>query len=354
MKTLLIAGGGTGGHVLAGIALAQEWLAIHGTGARVQFVGAVGGLEEKLVPKNGFTLDVLNIGALNRVSKLRRFKTIYQLPLALLKSVVLFFKYRPDAVIGVGGYASGPMVLVSALFGKLFGTRTAILEQNSVAGFTNRILSKFVDRVFLALPIEKTSFSPSKIKITGNPIRNQLAPLASPGFDPFTLFIFGGSQGAMGINTLIIQALPFLKKYKMKFIHQTGVNDYERVKAAYTEQNLNARVEKFIDQMPECYKESTLIVCRAGSSTLAELAAVGRAAIFVPLPTAADNHQETNAKIFTTHGAGWLLSQTDSNGEKMAALIGGLVENHQYILDASEKVKQFYKPHASRDLIHFL
>lgn len=354
MKTLIIAGGGTGGHVLAGIALAQEWKKIHGIDSRVQFVGAVGGLEERLVPQNGFALDVLNIGALNRVSKLRRLKTLYQLPFSIMKSIYLFLKHRPNAVIGVGGYASGPMVLVSALFGKLFGTKTAILEQNSVAGFTNRVLSKFVDRVFLALPIENTPFSQSKIKVTGNPIRNQLSPQAAPGFNPFTLFIFGGSQGAIGINTLIIEALPFLKQHKIKFIHQTGVNDYERVKKAYDDHGIHARVEKFIDQMPDCYRESSLIVCRAGSSTLAELAAVGRPAIFVPLPTAADNHQEINARIFTSHGAGWLLNQNESNGEKMAALILSLVEDHQKILDASERVKQFYKPHASRDLIHFL
>ena len=354
MKTLMIAGGGTGGHVLAGIAIAQEWKSIYGADSKIQFVGARGGLEERLVPQAGFPLELLSIGALNKVSAVRRLKTIYQLPFSLLKSCYLFFKYKPDAVIGVGGYASGPMVLVASVLGKLFGTRTAILEQNSVAGFTNRMLSKFVKRVFLALPTDLSAFSPTKTKVTGNPIRSQLAPMPAPEFNPFTLFIFGGSQGAMGINTLVIDALPFLKKMNIQFVHQTGVNDYDRVKAAYDQNQIPARVEKFIDNMGECYRKSSLVICRAGSSTLAELAAVGRAAVFIPLPTAADNHQEINAKIYTDQGAGWLFSQRENNGEKMAALIAKLAENHQDVLDASQKVKNFYKPNASRDLIHFL
>lgn len=351
MKTLVIAGGGTGGHVLAGIAIADEWKNIHGAQAKIQFVGASGGLEERLVPKHGYPLTLFQLGALNRVGLVRKLKTFFQIPLTLIQALFLIVKWRPQYVLGVGGYASGPIVLVAATIGRVFGIRTAILEQNSVAGLTNRILGKMVNRVFLALPSEKLPFSTTKSSVTGNPIRSQMKPMAFPSFQPFTLFIFGGSQGALGINSLIIDALPFIKSQDIQFIHQTGVKDLERVRKAYADHGITARVEPFIDQMERCYQQASLIICRAGSSTLAELAAVGRAAIFVPLPTAADNHQEINARVYVDRGAGWIMNQGKNTGRELADLILSLKQNPAPILDACGKTSQFYKPNAAKDLI---
>jgi len=354
MKKLIIAGGGTGGHVLAGIAIADEWKQLHGARAEILFVGAQGGLEEKLVPKHGYTLKLLKLGALNRVSWQKRIQTLLQIPVTLFQSFMILLQFKPNYVVGVGGYASGPVVLMAATVGRLLGIRSAVLEQNSVAGLTNKILGKFVDRIFVALPSPKLPFAFDKIKVTGNPVRSQMKPMSAPQFRPFTLFIFGGSQGALGMNTLVIQALPFLKGHDIKFIHQTGVKDYERVKKAYEDLKIPARVEKFIDQMDVCYQQASLIICRAGSSTMAEIAAVGRAAIFVPLPEAADNHQEWNARIFADSQAAWISSQRLDNGEKLAFRILDLKEQPQKILDAMQSVSKFYKPNAARDLVHFL
>lgn len=353
---LLIAGGGTGGHVLAGVAIADAWKATHGARASVQFVGAQGGLEEKLVPRAGYPLELLQLGSLNRVSTSRKLKTLVQLPLSLFKSIFLILKIRPDVVIGVGGYASGPVVLMARFLSalRIVRVQTAILEQNSVPGMTNRLLGKIVHSVFAAFPGTEKSFSNKAVQVTGNPIRSSMKLLPSATRSPFTLFIFGGSQGAFGINSLLIQALPHLRELKdqIKIIHQTGEKDYSRVFEAYQKENLNSRVEKFIYDMPSVYAESSLLICRAGASTLAEIAAVGRASILIPLPTAADNHQEKNAQVFVDANSAILLKQNQSTGEDLARLIRQLLQDPKRIEQMERQVTQFYRPHAAQDVVN--
>jgi UDP-N-acetylglucosamine--N-acetylmuramyl-(pentapeptide) pyrophosphoryl-undecaprenol N-acetylglucosamine transferase len=342
-KKLLVAGGGTGGHVLAGIAIADEWRQEF-PNSKIMFVGSEQGLESRLVPKHGYPLVKLKIGALNRVSLKTRLLTMFKLPFSFLKALWVLIKFRPNAVIGVGGYASGPVVMLARFLAPLFGIKTAILEQNSVAGFTNRMLGKWVHQVFCAFEDGASTFTRSKVVITGNPIRSHLKKLPPSKDKPFTLFIFGGSQGALGINTMIMDALPFLKKENVEFIHQTGVNDYERVKSAYEREGITGvRVEKFIDDMASCYEKSSLVICRAGASTLSELASVGRAAIFIPLPTAADNHQEKNARIFEKIGAAIVVPQGSLTGSQFAEKILSLKNDHQRIHSIEEKVRPFYR-----------
>lgn len=351
---LLVAGGGTGGHVLAGVAVAEAWRRAHGGEAEVLFVGARGGIEEKLVPRAGFPLELLDLGALNRVSMTRRVQTLFQLPFTLLRSWSLVRKFRPRAVLGVGGYASGPVVLVARLLSRLGlnQARTAILEQNTVAGMTNRILGRFVDLVFSAFPGTEASFPGRTVRVTGNPVRSAIGRMPAPLANPFTIFIFGGSQGALGINSLVLEALPHLGAVmpRLRFIHQTGERDHVRVVQGYADADVKARVEKFIHDMSPAYAEASLVICRAGSSTLSEIAAVGRPAVLIPFPHAADNHQETNARVFVDAGAAMLVLQGRATGEDLAGLIIKCVAEPARLAEVSAKATTFHRPDAAGDI----
>jgi UDP-N-acetylglucosamine--N-acetylmuramyl-(pentapeptide) pyrophosphoryl-undecaprenol N-acetylglucosamine transferase len=234
--------------------------------------------------------------------------------------------------------------------------RTAILEQNSVPGFTNRILGRVVHRVFCAFPGTESRFPTGHASITGNPIRSSMKRLPAASRDPFVIFIFGGSQGALGINTLVLDSLPHLADAlpRLRFIHQTGEADHARVLAGHQKAGSQARVEKFIHDMKTAYSEASLLVCRAGSSTLSEIAAVGRAAVLVPLPTAADNHQEKNARVFTDTGAAFLLPQRVSRGEDLARLIRQALADTKAIARMEESVTRFDRPNAARDIVQTL
>lgn len=354
-KCLVIAGGGTGGHVLAGVAVADAWREKFGPETRIVFVGAEGGIEEKLVPRAGYPLRLLSLGSLNRVSFSRKLKTAFQLPVALVRSIFFVLRFEPSAVLGVGGYASGPLVLAARFFAK--GARTAILEQNSVPGLTNRWLGRFVDRVFCAFPGTEKSFPGASVLTTGNPIRSAMKRVPPASSEPFCVFAFGGSLGALGMNTLIIGALPLLGELapRLRFIHQTGEKDYDRVRDAYERSAFRgARIEKFIHEMPAAYEQASLLVCRAGASTLSEIATVGRASILVPLPTAADNHQEKNARIYSDAGAALLLPQTTSRPEDLAALIRELLGAPSRIAAMESAVTRFDRPQAAKDLVEAL
>lgn len=357
-KRLLVAGGGTGGHILAGVAIADEWkrrLSASGTyEPQVLFVGAEQGLEARLVPKHGYALELLKIGALNRVSLKTRVQTALQLPLSFIRAFFILLRYRPHAVIGVGGYASGPVVLLARFLAPVLGTKTSIIEQNSVAGFTNRVLGKWVHRVFCAFEASGRNFSASKILVTGNPIRSSMKLLPPAPSESFTLFVFGGSQGAVGINTMVLESLPHLKSQNLRIIHQTGVKDYERVKAGYERAGVQARVEKFIDDMGSCYAEANLVVCRAGSSSMSEIASVGRAAVFIPLPTAADNHQEVNARIFEQAQAAKVVAQASLTGAQFAEFLLDLKRHPEQIRSMEERVRAFYRSDSAAQIVEDL
>ena len=355
---LLIAGGGTGGHILAGVAVADAWNERLGNQAQILFVGARGGLEEKLVPKAGYCLKTLKVGSLNRVSLGRKLKTFVQLPLALFYSAYLLLKWKPDFVLGVGGYSSGPLVLMARLlcFLRLIQVKVAILEQNSIPGMTNRILSRFAHLIFTSFPHMEKAFPGSNLIQSGSPIRASMKRMPPATRDPFTVFIFGGSQGAKGVNSLVLSALPYLSdlKNKIRFVHQTGEADYERVLEGHRKNETQSRVEKFIYDMPSVYQESSLLICRTGSSTLAEVAAIGRAAILIPLPTASDNHQELNARVYSEANAALCLNQQKATGEDLAKAIRELLVNDGRLRKMEESVTQFYFPNAAQNIVQGL
>jgi UDP-N-acetylglucosamine--N-acetylmuramyl-(pentapeptide) pyrophosphoryl-undecaprenol N-acetylglucosamine transferase len=358
LNRLLVAGGGTGGHLLAGVAVADAWRVENGKDTSILFVGAVGGLEEKLVPQAGYPLKLLKLGSLNRVSIRRRLKTAIQLPIALVRAISILLRFRPNYILGVGGYSSGPVVLMAQLlhFVGILKIRIGILEQNAVPGMTNRILGRFSQVVFVAFPGMDGHFPNKEVIQTGNPIRSSMKLLPSAPRLPFTLFIFGGSQGASGINSLVLAALPHLGDFlaRIRFIHQTGEKDFDRVRDGYQKLEIPARVEKFIYDMPAAYSAASLLICRAGSSTLSEIAAVGRAALLIPLPTAADNHQEKNARAFFEAGSASLLRQQEAKGEDLARLIREFILDEKHIVQMEKSVVQFCRPRAAEDVVRGL
>jgi UDP-N-acetylglucosamine--N-acetylmuramyl-(pentapeptide) pyrophosphoryl-undecaprenol N-acetylglucosamine transferase len=353
--SLIVTGGGTGGHLFAGIAIADEWKSRF-PDSRILFVGAKGGIEERLVPKANYPLDLLRLGSLKGVSTSKRLKTALQLPIALLTAAWILVRERPKAVIGVGGYASGPMVLIARVLGWAWGCKTAILEQNAVPGFTNRILGRFAHSVFCAFPGVESRFQKKKTHITGNPVRKTMVALESANRDPFTIFIFGGSQGAKGINSLVLESLPLLKDLqpRIRWIHQTGEHDFDRVVSGYRDAGVEGRIERFIYDMPECYRQASLIICRAGSSTLAELAAVHRAAILIPFPFASDNHQEKNAKLFVDRSAAELLVQNRAKGQDLAARIRALIESPDLLRTMEANIAGFHAGDAPARIVDLL
>lgn len=348
-KKLLIAGGGSGGHVLPGLVLAQKWMELLPDG-EVVFVGAKGKIEEKLVPQAGFRLSLLRVSSLNRVGVGQSVRTLLKIPFSLISSLWILFQERPDVVIGVGGYVSGPPVLMAALLSPFTKWKTAILEQNSVPGKANRWLGSYVGWVFLALEQAGSFFPNSKIQVTGNPIRSNLKALPPSDQKPFRIFVFGGSQGARGLNDLVIGSLDHVQS-EVQWVHQTGKQDHGRVKQAHLQLQTGAQVEEFIEDMESEYRRASLVICRAGYTTLSELAAVRRGAILIPLPTASDHHQEKNADVFVKKGAAIQLSQTQTSGRELAKTIDELVQSPEKIHEMEQKIGQFHRPHAAQDIL---
>lgn len=352
---LLIAGGGTGGHLYPGIALADE--AIRRGGSEVLFVGTSRGIETRAVPAAGYALETLEVTGLKRMGLVGTVRGLFRVPLAILRSFSILRRFRPDVVVGVGGYASGPMVLAAALAGYV----TAIQEQNSVPGITNRILGRLVRRVFIAFGEAARFFPARKIERLGNPVRKAIvaalegvaASSASDG--RLGILVVGGSQGARAVSELVMAAAPMLvnKGVDFSLVHQTGTTDFERIQAKYRELGLDGRVEvrAFIDNMAAAYAAADLIIGRAGALTLAELAIVGKPAILVPLPTAADDHQSKNAAHLGEVGAAIVLNQRTSSAEDLAAAITTLAEDRGKQLAMGTAMHELARPRAAEEIV---
>jgi UDP-N-acetylglucosamine--N-acetylmuramyl-(pentapeptide) pyrophosphoryl-undecaprenol N-acetylglucosamine transferase len=313
----LIAGGGTGGHLYPGIALARE-LKRRDPATEVSFVGTESGIEPRVVPREGFELDLIHVAGLKGKNSVERAIGLGLLPLAAIDAWRVLSKRRPDIVVGVGGYSSGPMVALGALF----GYPTMLLEQNALPGITNRLLARVVGAA--AVNFETAlEFFPRTGFVAGNPVRPEFFPApneeANDRFkqprDAARVLIFGGSQGAHAINMAMVEAAPRLAAsgVRLAITHQTGERDLDVVRDAYQRAGVQARVEAFIYQIDREMKAADVVVCRAGATTLAELAASGTPAILVPLPTAADDHQSKNAEVFAKAGAAVVIAQRHLN-----------------------------------------
>jgi UDP-N-acetylglucosamine--N-acetylmuramyl-(pentapeptide) pyrophosphoryl-undecaprenol N-acetylglucosamine transferase len=347
---VVIAGGGTGGHLFPGIALAQEITTRHPRND-VLFVGTARGLEARVVPAEGYKLEMIRVAGLKGMGPLRFLRALLMLPLALWQSIRLLQSYQPDVVVGVGGYASGPVVLAAWLL----RIPTAIQEQNALPGITNRILSRFAKTVFTAFDQARTHFPASKVRLLGNPIRRQLMDnfLKSRVDTPrFELLVFGGSQGAHAINQGMIDALPLLSDVlgQLHFVHQTGKSDVEAVRVGYEKAGASAEVLGFIDDMSKAYAVADLVVCRAGATTLAELTVCKKPSILIPFPYAADNHQEINARSLVDAGAAVMIAEVDLTPEILAKEIRALQGDRPRLAKMERAAGQLGRPEAAKEI----
>ncbi len=318
---IIIAGGGTGGHLFPGIAIAEEILKRDGDN-RILFIGTERGIEKRVLPGLGYNLALIDVAGIKGKGLAGKLSAFAKLPRSFTQSIRIIRSFRPDLVLGVGGYASGPAVLTA----HLLGIKTVIAEQNAYPGVTNRILARFVDRIFLTFPDTEKRFPQRKILHTGNPIR---AAFMSPPDNPleikhkFSLLVFGGSQGAKAINQAVLAALDNLEEIRqgLHIIHQTGAQELESVSSAYKSKGFDAEVHAFIMDMPSIYAQADLLVCRAGATSIAEMTASGRASILIPYPYAANDHQTKNAEVLVHAGAAIVLPEAVLTGEKLADTI---------------------------------
>src|SRR5438045_2447449 len=343
---VILAGGGTGGHVIPALAIAQELQKRYQ--AEILFVGTARGLENRLVPAAGFPLQLVKVGALNRVSMTTRIKTAFDLPRAIFDAGKILNEFRPDVVIGVGGYASGPAML-SAI---LKHVPTLAFEPNLVPGFANRVVARLVSAA--AVHFEQTAERFRNPVVTGVPVRPAFFQIPKKPYIPSSprLLVFGGSQGARAINQAVVRALPELTKRLpgLHVIHQTGERDYNEVQSAYAQIAVPGEVHKFIDDMPGFFSRADLVLCRSGASTVAEICAAGKPAVFVPFPLAADDHQRRNAEAMEQAQAAVVLEETRLDDVWLVDTIAALIEDPVRLERMSEAVRAMAHPNAAKDI----
>jgi UDP-N-acetylglucosamine--N-acetylmuramyl-(pentapeptide) pyrophosphoryl-undecaprenol N-acetylglucosamine transferase len=341
--TILIAAGGTGGHLFPGIAVADELLR-RDRATRILFAGTRRGLETRLVPKAGYGLALLPILPLNAISPLRTLIGLAALPWGMLRSFGLVLKLRPAAVLGIGGYAGGPVTLAAALL----AVRTVVLEPNAKPGFTNRVLRPFVRAAACAYEEARAAFG-SKGVVTGNPVRGGFASLpAKTHRHPLTLLAFGGSQGSRVLNQALLAALPQLPPAeRLSIVHQTGPAMRDEVASAYQAAGRAAEVVAFIDDMERRMGEADLVLARSGATTCAELTVAGKAAILVPFARSADDHQRTNARALAAAGAARMLEEHELSGTSLAAALQHLVAAPAEIAAMETAARRLGRPDAA-------
>ncbi len=342
----ILAGGGTGGHVIPAIAIAQELQKQYG--AEVLFIGTARGIENRLVPAAGFPLQLIQVGALNQVSLATRLKTFVDLPRAVWHSRRILSEFRPDVVIGVGGYASGPAMLGAILK----RVPTLAFEPNYVPGFANRRVARFVSAA--AVHFDETAKYFRNAKVTGVPVRQaffEVANKPTANANP-TLLVFGGSQGAHAINQVVIESAAALlaRVPGIHIIHQTGERDYNDAQAAYAALGGWAEAYRFIDDMPGFFARADLILCRSGASTVAELTAAGKTAVLVPFPRAADDHQKRNAEALERAGAAVMLEESKLNRESLVETVSALLGDRDRLQRMREAAQRLAHPNAARDI----
>ena len=347
---IVIAGGGTGGHLYPGIAVARE-LRRRLPEAVVTFAGTAKGIESRVVPREGFELDLLRSAGLKAMSPAAVIRGVSILPLSGMDAWRIVSRRRPHLVIGVGGYSSGPVVLLAALR----RISTLLLEQNAVPGFTNRSLAPFISAAAVTFESTVVYFGRRGF-VTGNPVRPEFfdtTAASAPTDGSPRVLIFGGSQGAHAINMAMVEAAPRLAAFPggMAITHQTGERDLERVRDGYRAAGLEARVEPFLFAMDREMKAASLVICRAGATTIAELTASARPSVLIPLPTAADDHQRKNAEVLVAAGAADVLSQKDMTGDRLAERITTLAADRARLSAMSDAARRLAKPEAARVIV---
>jgi UDP-N-acetylglucosamine--N-acetylmuramyl-(pentapeptide) pyrophosphoryl-undecaprenol N-acetylglucosamine transferase len=339
----ILAGGGTGGHVIPALAIAQQLQKQYN--AQVLFIGTARGIENRLVPAAGFPLRLVQVGALKNVSLMTRLRTFSDLPRSLWESRLIFREFRPDVVIGVGGYASGPGMLAAVLM----RIPTLAFEPNFVPGFANRVVARFVSAA--AVHFEETGKYFRHCEVTGVPVREAFFQISGMPTVP-TVLVFGGSQGAHAINQAMMESAAELlsRTPGLRLIHQTGERDFADVQAAYAKLGGAVEAHRFIDDMPGAFAQASLLICRSGASTVAEATAAGKPAIFVPFPRAADDHQKRNAEALERAGAAVMLEESKLSRQTLVETVTSLLANPSRLVEMGEAARKLSHPNAARDI----
>ncbi len=349
---VIIAGGGTGGHLFPGIALADEFKR-RSAGSDVLFVGTEKGIEARVLPKLGWPVRFISAEGIKGKGVGSKVRAIMKLIPGLFSSVQILRTFKPDIVIGVGGYASAPLLAAA----RLLNIRTAIHEQNALPGVTNRSLGKIVDRVFVSFTDSSAFFPAWKVMVSGNPLRKEILE----GFKKEvevevegkkSLLIFGGSLGAHRINMAALEMVNCLDDARnWKIVHQTGEKDFEEVKEGYRKAGLEVDVRQFIDDMTSAYREADLVICRAGATTIAELAASGKSAILIPYPYAADDHQRVNAESLVKTDGALMILEKDLTGERLASEVKRLMGDRALLKGMGDRARWLSRPDAARVIV---
>ena len=353
MTDVLIAGGGTGGHLFPGIAVAQE-VRRRSPDARVLFVGTVRGIETRAVPKAGFDLALLPVSGLRRKGISGLVVGLVRLPLAIIGALRLVRRFRPQVAVSVGGYAAGPAILAA----RLLGVPCVVMEQNAIPGLTNRLLARLARCILAGLP--PRGFPMHKVRVVGNPVRADLLAVRDSQYElhaPLRLLLVGGSQGARALNELMIAVAPRLSEsgLALRILHQTGTADLTRVAAAYRAASLaEAEARAFIDDMATAYRDADLVLCRAGASTIAELTVCGRPSILVPYPFAVDDHQTANARTLADAGAAIQISQEELTPDRLLQTLRELAGDRQRLEGMAARARQAGKPDSAATIVSVL
>lgn len=349
---VLIAAGGTGGHIFPGIAVAKEIMR-RDESSEVLFVGTTRGLETKIVPDNGFQLSLIDSVGLKNVGFIRKLKGLAIMPKSFLEARKLLKEFKPNVVVGAGGYVSGPVVLMASLM----RIPTLVMDSNALPGFTNRQLARFVDKAALTFD-EALPFFGKKGVVTGNPVRKEFFDVVPRERDGnLNVLIFGGSQGARAINNSMTAALEHLESFsdRLKITHQTGESDFPKIRELYDRSSFqNSDIRPFISDMSAEFAKADLVICRAGATTCAELAAAGKASIMIPLPTAADDHQRKNAEALQNAGAAKMILQKDLDGENLAGEIRDLAGNPEVVGAMEAAAKKLGKKDAAEATVNLI
>jgi UDP-N-acetylglucosamine--N-acetylmuramyl-(pentapeptide) pyrophosphoryl-undecaprenol N-acetylglucosamine transferase len=340
---VIMAGGGTGGHLFPGLAVARA-LKEQSLMTEVLFVGAARGIEVRVLPRVGFPLETLPIAGIQGRGLRGILEAAYGIPISVFRSLRIIRRFRPDCVIGLGGYASGPLLLAA----KLARVPCAIMEQNLEPGLTNRWLGRLADKIFVTYEKSASFFPRGRVVPTGNPVRWRELPRVAKS-DRFTLLVFGGSAGAHKINLSFLAALERMHDLagKLRIVHQTGEADYDWAKKAYTRLPFDAAVFPFIEKMDVAYAEADLVLCRSGATTIAELTAYGKPAVLVPYPYAAHDHQRANAQALQEEGAVEMILDRELSGETLADCLTRLIKDRERVRAMGEKARGFSKPGAA-------
>lgn len=344
----MIAGGGTGGHIYPALTIAKAIQQLN-KNWEIEFVGTPDGLESKIIPKEGFKINLISVGKLNYSgSVLKKLLTLVKLPWGFIKCLALIIEKKPVLVLGVGGYASGPFVLASSIM----GVPTALWEPNAHPGLTNRLLARFVRKCFVVFDEAKKHLKARSYMTVGIPVRDEIENLQNSkpsSSDKFRILIFGGSQGARAINQTVRDMILKYSWEDVEFVHQTGILDFKNINESY--QGIkNVKAQEYIYNMGELYTWADLVICRAGAGTVAEIAAAQKCAIMIPLPWAADNHQKKNAEALVEKSAGVMLEQKELTPESLYEKIIELKSKPELREKMSHNVKSFFQPQAAKKM----